>query len=287
MLKRHKALLGILLESPGLSSRTNLMMLAFLLRCESCLDHDQSLYDFVAYKHYPYSFTLHRDLEELKRLGYLGDGTLKMRRGFMARARRQFESLDPFVREAVRTTMRRYGLLSLDALSRYVEKAHPWFRDWRKRGGKKRKTRSAKTTVYTAGYEGKSVDRFFQELLGKGIQRVLDVRSNPVSRKYGFSKKALTRLCGTLDVDYVHMPELGVPASWRSALRTPADYRKVLSRYGRVILPRVAEARLRASHLVKERPTALVCFEADARYCHRGLLARTIALQTRMSIVDL
>ncbi len=68
-------------------------------------------------------------------------------------------------------------------------------------------------TVYTAGYEGESIDRFLQKLLKAGIEQILDVRSNPMSRKYGFSRKTLSGLSEKLDMEYVHLPELGVPPS--------------------------------------------------------------------------
>lgn len=47
----------------------------------------------------------------------------------------------------------------------------------------------APIAVDTAGYEGKSIDMFFDYLLRQGIKTIVDVRFNPGSRKYGFSKK--------------------------------------------------------------------------------------------------
>ena len=45
--------------------------------------------------------------------------------------------------------------------------------------------------LYTAGYEGLTIDAFIARLKQAGIDRVLDVREYPLSRKKGFSKKCL------------------------------------------------------------------------------------------------
>jgi len=69
MFKRHRVLLGVLLEAPRVPSPTELMKWVFLLRQETCLDSDSSFYDLVPYGDGPFSFLVHRDLEELARLG--------------------------------------------------------------------------------------------------------------------------------------------------------------------------------------------------------------------------
>ena len=50
------------------------------------------------------------------------------------------------------------------------------------------RTAPALAAVYTAGYEGNSIDRFLDRLMKRGIYSIIDVRSNPISRKYGFSQ---------------------------------------------------------------------------------------------------
>ena len=48
--------------------------------------------------------------------------------------------------------------------------------------------------MYTIGYEGRSVDAFFSRLLRLRLSGVIDVRSNPVSRKYGFAARSMTEI---------------------------------------------------------------------------------------------
>jgi len=141
--------------------------------------------------------------------------------------------------------------------------------------------------VYTAGYEGESVDCFFQKLLKARVERILDVRNNPVSRKFGFSKKTLRRLSGQIDMGYVHLPELGVPPSYRRSLESFEDYQALMEEYENSILPAVKESQVKAARLMKNRPSVLVCFEADTRCCHRGRLAQAISRDTGMDVVHL
>ena len=148
-------------------------------------------------------------------------------------------------------------------------------------------SKSKVRTVYTAGYEGESIDVFFQKLLEAGIERLLDVRYNAISRKRGFSKGKLRELCEANDIDYVHLRQLGIPSSYRKALETLDDYKKLLNEYECSILPAVPDLQQEASRLALERPTAFLCFEADANYCHRGRLAEAISSRTGMNVVHL
>jgi len=52
--------------------------------------------------------------------------------------------------------------------------------------------------LYTIGYEGAEISQFLRTLRDCGVQRVIDIRDVPVSRKPGFSKGSLS---AALDVD--------------------------------------------------------------------------------------
>ena len=142
-------------------------------------------------------------------------------------------------------------------------------------------------TVYTAGYEGESIDTFFEKLLEAGIQRLVDVRYNAISRKYGFSKGRLRQLCEQRNIDYVHLRQLGIPSSQRKSLKTVGDHQELMREYERSILPKVSDVQREALQLVQELPSVLVCFEADVSYCHRGRLAEAVSCESGMSVVHL
>ena len=144
-----------------------------------------------------------------------------------------------------------------------------------------------KRTIYTVGYEGRTVEAFLSKLLDAGVKRVLDVRCNPVSRKIDFSKRRLQELCEKAGLDYVHLAALGVPAGLRRDLATWKDYQKLLGYYEKTLLPRANGAKRQAVTLIKDQPTALLCYEADSKWCHRGRLAKAISHQTGMTVVNL
>ena len=54
-----------------------------------------------------------------------------------------------------------------------------------------------------------SYEAFFICLLRAGITLLCDVRRNPVSRKWGFSKRMLLAGCDRLGIEYRHLPDLG------------------------------------------------------------------------------
>ncbi|MCY3786821.1 MAG: DUF488 domain-containing protein [bacterium] len=47
-------------------------------------------------------------------------------------------------------------------------------------------------TIVSVGYQGRTVDQLIDVLRGGGVEVLVDVRLNPISRKPGFSKKPLS-----------------------------------------------------------------------------------------------
>jgi uncharacterized protein (DUF488 family) len=263
------------------------MKWGFLLRSETLLDSEPFFYDFIPYMYGPFSFTLCRDLQELARLGYLKTENHTIRVLQRKQACDEYESLSLSLRMAVKEIVRRYGSLPLDRLLDYVYAKYPWFASRSQLVEPVRNKVPREKVIYTCGYEGKSIDLFFQGLLRASIERVVDVRNNPMSRKYGFSKRALSRLCERLGIDYAHLPELGIPKSYRRSLDSLQDYQRLMAEYDRSILPGASPARVKVSGLLQEKPSVLLCFEADVRCCHRGRLAAAISGDTGMEVVHL
>lgn len=131
--------------------------------------------------------------------------------------------------------------------------------------------------IYTLGYEGLSIDEFFGLLTENGILHLIDVRRDPVSRRYGFHKKTLSNLCEGYGIEYTHLPELGIESKYRRDLKTEADRRALLSRYETETISREKEAVADISRLMSKRPCVLVCVESDPNRCHRSILARAVA----------
>lgn len=127
--------------------------------------------------------------------------------------------------------------------------------------------------LYTIGYEGLSINAFIQRLLDHGVQTLLDVRELPLSRKAGFSKRALADALAQRGIAYAHMPTLGCPKSIRDAYKSDGNW----LRYTQAFMKHLDAQHACVKELAKigtATTAALVCFEADFNRCHRTYVAR-------------
>jgi len=132
--------------------------------------------------------------------------------------------------------------------------------------------------IFTAGYQGLTVDEFTEKLLQAKIDTLIDVRKNPFSRMKGFGRTALKTEMNRAGIDYIHMPELGVESEWRTNLKTHEDHKAVLERYKAEVLPdRKTELGAIAELVKRGMNICLVCMEKDPAACHRTIVAKAIS----------
>lgn len=136
--------------------------------------------------------------------------------------------------------------------------------------------------LFTIGYEGRTQDEYLALLTGAGVTLLADVRRNPISRKKGFSKKALAEGCAAVGIRYEHLPELGIASEKRKNVATQADVDALFAEYERDWLPTqgAALAKLRLWVDAGDR-VALTCFERASRDCHRHCVAAMLAVATK------
>src|SRR5437667_11304278 len=91
--------------------------------------------------------------------------------------------------------------------------------------------------IFTIGYEGATAPEFIAALKKAGVERVIDIRALPLSRRPGFSKSPLKVALEDSGIEYVHLKALGTPAEGRAAAR--AGHHKDLERIytGQLELP--------------------------------------------------
>jgi len=134
--------------------------------------------------------------------------------------------------------------------------------------------------LYTIGYEGRSLEQYLSTLIQKNVKVLVDVRKNPISRKYGFSKKVLGSACEKLDIKYVHLPELGIPGELRRHLTTQADYDKLFTEYKSEILPgQESSLEKIITLLIVYKSIALTCYELSPAQCHRSAVSNAIGVR--------
>ncbi len=131
--------------------------------------------------------------------------------------------------------------------------------------------------IFTIGYEATTMDEFIAALEGAGVERVIDVRALPLSRRPGFSKTPLKNALAEQGIGYVHLKALGTPADGREAARKGrlADLERIYA--GQLELPEAIAQGALMIELAREMPGALLCFEREPGGCHRTLLLAAIA----------
>jgi uncharacterized protein (DUF488 family) len=125
--------------------------------------------------------------------------------------------------------------------------------------------------IYTIGYEGLSIGEFVDILQAHAINVLIDVRELPLSRKQGFSKNSLSTAVTNLDIQYIHMRELGAPREVRHHLRETGNWIEYCRGY-QYVLENQEEALKKISDLSKSLRVCLMCFEEDYQICHRSLI---------------
>lgn len=131
--------------------------------------------------------------------------------------------------------------------------------------------------IFTIGYETTTMVEFLAALQGAGVERVIDVRAVPNSRRPGFSKNPLKNALAEVGIDYVHLKALGTPADGRSAARAgrQADLERIYA--GQLDLPEAIVQAEQMRELAADKPSALLCYEREPASCHRTLLLNAVA----------
>jgi len=122
------------------------------------------------------------------------------------------------------------------------------------------------------GYEGLTVEALVSRLRLRSIEVLVDVRLNPISRKAGFSKKALTANLEEAGILYLHLPSLGNARENRdgySEIDSPAG-KSARIKFEASLEREVAQDDLTlVAELAHTKKLAVFCYEADERHCHR------------------
>jgi uncharacterized protein (DUF488 family) len=131
--------------------------------------------------------------------------------------------------------------------------------------------------IFTIGYEGATVAEFLAALQKAGVERVIDIRAVPNSRRPGFSKTPLRNALAEAGIDYVHLRALGTPADGRAAARAGRTDELKRIYAGQLELPEAIAETGKMLDLSREKPSALLCYERDPAACHRTLLLEAVA----------
>lgn len=245
----------------------------------------KSEYQFVPYKFGCYSFSLKADLVTMLKKETLIESEnlyLKNTPGDSINA------LKPEDKKILIEVVNLYGKMNNSALIKHTYLNYPYYATKSTIAGKilnrhqlvnvnsQIRTRSEKT-LFTIGYEGSSLEEYLNKLIKNNVKLLIDVRRNPLSMKFGFSKSSLKKYCESVDIAYLHIPEVGISSDLRQELNSQEDYNKLFKSYKTHTLSETTLAQEKILNLLRDyENVALTCFEADVCQCHRKPLAEAI-----------
>jgi Protein of unknown function, DUF488 len=290
LFSRQRQLLELLHAFGGTVGRLDFQKLLFLYCQELPTD---APYEFVPYKFGAFSFTSYADRHKLIERGLLAADDhqwMLTKAGLTAINRTCNMHLADFAK--------RYETIRGDDLVAHTYREFPYFasrseiaervlkRD-RVALARINQARSLTTSAQlaTIGYEGHSLESFLNILLRNGITVLCDVRRNPISRKYGFSKSSLGRGCQSVGIRYEHMAELGIASDRRQNLDTQADYDALFADYEKKWLPKQsAPLDTVGGWMARGESVALTCFEHSPAQCHRRCVSNALESRNRRDV---
>jgi uncharacterized protein (DUF488 family) len=142
--------------------------------------------------------------------------------------------------------------------------------------------------LWTIGYERLLPPELVAELEAAGVERVIDVRYRPQSRRPGMSKTRLAELLASRGIAYEHRRALGTPPDIRWLFKAGRLAEAAAAYRDHVEREAAADLDTLARELGGGPRTALLCLEAEPAACHRRVVAE--ALRRRrpgLAVVDL
>jgi len=281
MIYRRNILLAIVEVFGGELNATDFQKLLFLFS----ENQQERKFDFVPYKFGCFSFQSMADKNKLIMEGLL-ENTNSWK---LTSPNNHFQSKLNVSDKLVLTKIKaRFANFSTNELIKYVYTNYPYYAIKSEIASrtlsskelmevKRLKPRVNEHGLFTLGYEGRSLEAYLNILIQQNIKVLCDVRKNPLSRKYGFAKRTLQNSCESLDIKYLHLPELGIVSAKRKNLNNQDDYDQLFYEYEKTIIPEQMDTISFIYKLIRdEKRVALTCYEASPNQCHRTRVANAV-----------
>jgi len=281
MFYRRKIILALLQLFDGQLDKIRLQKLLFLFTNKQA----KAEYEFIPYKFGCYSYSANADMTVMVTRGFLNEDEKRFEKNDKTDYLKQLKPTDLKLLQEVKAN---YGKMSVTALIKHTYLNFPFYATRSEAAENiltteelekviKAKPKGNKTVLFTIGYEGISLEEYLGRLLKNDVMILVDVRNNPLSMKYGFSKSQLKKYCESLGINYLHFPQVGIQADQRQELNSQTDYDKLFAVYRKNNLTKTIDTQTEILNLlIKHKRIALTCFEANICQCHRKHLAEAI-----------
>lgn len=278
MYYRRKLLLAILERSKHKKlSKITLQKVLFLIGKEQ----EQPYFDFVPYKYGCFSFQANKDLEVLS--SHFAVIENKEKEWSLLINQNYFENLKRRDKNIINQIFKTLDVENTSDLIESVYDDYPYFTinserkltvsQESKRQQEREKIRNDKKQLFSIGYEKRSIDAYLNLLVKYNVKLLCDVRKNPFSMKYGFSKNQLrVYCCDKLNIKYIHIPDLGIKSQLRKNLNTKKDYESIFKSYQKELINKHENLKYLKEVFKKYNRMAFMCFERDHNFCHRNML---------------
>lgn len=285
MYYRRKLLLGILEEFDGVLSHTKLQKILLLVTRKQ----EKKSFDFVPYKYGSFSFQANQDLSTMSKKEVVIDKKNTIGSDWINNS---VEAFFPILKKedqaAIKQTKEEVAGFNQKELVKYTYIKYPYFaiksqiaeelltdKELEKINAQKRSF--ANPAFFTIGYEGISLETYLNKLIINDVKLLCDVRKNPLSMKFGFSKSQLKRACESVGIEYLHIPQLGIESEKRVDLKTINDYTSLFDEYEKTTLVNNRVKLEEIYHLTaKYKRIAITCFEKEPCMCHRSRVANAL-----------
>ena len=278
--KRQRFLLAFIRQLDSSVTLNELQKLVFLYTMKENSDY----YEFLPYKFGSYSFQLAEDVDILRRDGFVKADSATIK------------AVGKYIVEDVFDIPAERG----DNLIRRAYREHPYYTinsemipslfhkdEVESFNGERQKYKQTNQTLFTIGYEGHCIEAFINILIKNGIKLLCDVRKNPLSRKFGFSNGKLEYITGTVGIEYIHIPNLGIESDKRVSLKTTEDYAKLFCEYEKTLPTLAPYLECVYTLLCSNARIALLCYEHEASMCHRHVVRDYIVNTHEVRSIDL
>jgi hypothetical protein len=220
-------------------------------------------YDFISVDNNPYCITIHEDKKLLVNKQILQDLSNWLPAPDTYRFAKNLDMLEKLTLQKLKNDIEK-GLITDEMINQNYSN---YF--------KTLDIESDKKIFYTIGYEGLNLEQYLNQLLKHKVHCLCDVRRNPYSQKFGFTKAELISALAMVGIVYIHIPDLGISSALRQSLKSDSDYYNLLKHYEVDILAHQgSNIELLQNLLDKYKRIAITCFEAKISHCHRSKIAK-------------
>lgn len=242
-------------------------------------------YDFVPYHYGCYSFSASADLTAMVGHGLLSEDKSSFSKLDKVNYVTTLNEKDKIILIEIKNT---YGKLSTNSLMKLTYLNYQYYAINSVKAKEiltneqytkvlQAKPNNNKTILYTIGYEGISLEEYLNRLIKNDVKVLVDVRNNALSMKFGFSKTQLKNFCASLNIEYLHIPEVGIQSEQRQELNSQTDYDNLFETYRKLNLKKTVRYQEQILKLLQQKKRiAMTCFEANICQCHRKHLADAI-----------